>query len=381
MNLSAVIDELVKEKSLKQEILIEIIRDGVLAACQRGYPYLDFKILYNSKNGELEINTLKKIVSGVENKDTEISTWQAKKIKKEATLGDKLWIPFEGQISRINIITAKNIISEKIKKLETEAIYKEFKDKENTVVYGYIHRCEKSGAIVKLQNVYAFLPRSLSIPENKCIVGLPIRALLKEVLLEANVENQLILDRVSPDFLKRLFELEIPEVFERIVEVKKIVRSPGYKSKVIVFSNDSNIDPVGTCVGVGGSRIKPILKELGGEKIDILTFSTSTEDIVRAALKPAEINRIEILSEGKDDYAKVWLDEDQRSFAIGKQGQNISLASKLVGMRIELVQGNSGSFSKDDQNIMENIANNLFSSERLDEDENKEKVLKNTDDK
>ena len=173
-------------------------------------------------------------------------------------------------------------------------------------------------------------------------MGYPIRALLKDVYLEPRNDNQLILDRASQQFLVKLLELEIPEVFEKLVEVKKAVRIAGYKSKIIVTSNDSNIDPVGTCVGVGGSRIKPILKELGVEKIDIIPQSESTESLVGNALKPAQIDRIEI--EGK--IARVWLDESQRSLAIGKMGQNITLASQLTGYEIQLMQPDMAASSK-----------------------------------
>jgi N utilization substance protein A len=200
-----------------------------------------------------------------------------------------------------------------------------------------IHKCERGGIVVKIQDVLAFLPHSLTIPGEKYTVGYPLRALLKEVLLEPRNENQLILDRVSTLFIERLFELEVPEVFEGLVQIKKIARKPGYKTKVVVASNDENIDPVGTCVGIGGVRIKPILKELGGEKIDIIAWSDSLELLIRGALKPAEINRVELVG---DASARVWLDDDQRSLAIGKMGQNIALASQLTGVEIQLVQTN-----------------------------------------
>jgi transcription termination/antitermination protein NusA len=232
-------------------------------------------------------------------------------------------------------LRAKQIIAGKIRKVEATAIYNEFKSKEGTIVHGTIHKNERGGVVVKLGDNMAFLPKSASIPGDKNIVGYPIRALLKEVLLEPRNENQLILDRASELFLQRLFELEIPEIFEKLVEIKKIVRIPGYKSKIAVSSNDANIDPVGTCVGVGGSRIKPILKELGTEKIDIIVWSDNLESLVEDALKPAEINKVEVMN----GVAQVWLDEDQRSLAIGKMGQNIALASRLCGVNIQLVQG------------------------------------------
>ncbi len=167
-------------------------------------------------------------------------------------------------------------------------------------------------------------------------VGPPVRALLKEVVPEQRHENQLILDGAAGGFLRSLFELEIPEVYEQIVEIKKIVRVPGYKSKVAVISHDRNIDPVGTCVGVGGVRIRPILKELGSEKVDIIAWSEFSEEFVKGALKPAEIKRVEINEAG--DAVQVWLNEDQRSLAIGKGGKNILLASRLTGLAIQLVQ-------------------------------------------
>jgi N utilization substance protein A len=154
-------------------------------------------------------------------------------------------------------------------------VYEEFKEREGAIVHGTVHKCERGGAVVKIGEALAFLPKSLMIPGEKCSAGYTIRALLKEVLPEPRNDNQLILDRSSDLFLQRLFELEFPEVFEKLVEIKKIVRIPGYKSKVAVISHDKNIDPVGTCIGIGGARIKPVLKELSGEKIDVIVWSES----------------------------------------------------------------------------------------------------------
>jgi N utilization substance protein A len=251
-------------------------------------------------------------------------------------------LPFEGKIGRIEILRAKQIIASRIRAIESEAVYNEFKPKEGTLIHGVIHKIERSGISIKVQDTLAFLPKSLTIPTDKFIVGYPIRALLKEVLPEPRNENQLILDRASEMFLVKLFELEIPEVFEKLVEIKKAVRAPGYKSKVVVISNDPNIDPVGTCVGVGGVRIKPILKELEGEKIDVIAWVDSIEGMIKSSLKPAVVNRVEVVD---DHNANIWLDEDQRSLAIGKMGQNISLASRLVDMNLHIVQNN-----KEDKN-------------------------------
>jgi N utilization substance protein A len=334
VKLSAVIEELVEERGLAKETLNTIVCEGMLAAYQRKYPTLSLRAHYDKKSDDVAIEVEKRIVTSVEDEDTEISARKAVHINKSLEAGDMVWLPFDGKIGRIEILRAKQVIAGKIRKIEADAVCSKFKEKEGAIVHGVIHKCERGGVAVKLQDFMAFLPKSLMSPADKCVVGYPIRALLKEVLPEPRNENQLILDRSSEQFLVRLFELEIPEVFEKLVEIKKIVRAPGYKSKVVVISNDVNIDPVGTCVGVGGVRIKPILKELGGEKIDVLSWSDSAEVMVKNALKPAIVNNVEI----KDGKAYVWVDEDQRSLAIGKGGQNISLAARLVGMDINLVQ-------------------------------------------
>lgn len=334
VKLSLVIDQLVEERGLDRSVLSSIICEGMLAAYQKKYPHLEFKVNHDKRSDEIAIASKRSVVASTQDPEIEISTRKARFINKKFKEGDEIWLPFEGGIGRIEVLRAKQVIAAKIRDIEAAAVYDEFKDKEGSVVHGIVHKCERSGTIIKLQDVFAFLPKSLTVPGEKCSVGFTIRALLKDVLVQPRNENQLILDRTSPDFLKALFELEVPEVFEKLVEIKKIVRKPGYKSKVLVVSHDSNIDPVGTCVGVGGVRIKPILKDLGGERIDVLAWKDSLEKMVKDALKPAEIKRVELID---NRSANVWLDEDQRSLAIGKMGQNIGLASQLLGVDINLM--------------------------------------------
>lgn len=336
MKLSDVIAELTEERGLDRDTLASIIIKGILAAYQKKYPHLVFNVEYDKKTDEIQVKVQKEVVSSVEDEDLQISLRKARSIDKKSKLGDEVFLPFEGVVGRIEILRAKQVIASQIRKMEADTIYREFKDKEGSIVYGVVHKCEHGGTVIKLRDTLSFLPKSLSIPGDKCTVGFPVRALLKEVLPEPRHENQLILDRASNTFLARLFELEIPEVFERLVEIKKIVRIPGYKSKVAVISHDENIDPVGTCVGIGGARIKPILKELGGEKIDVISWSESLEELIANALKPARINVVELVD---SQTANVSVDEDQRSLAIGKMGQNIALASKLTGVDINLMLG------------------------------------------
>lgn len=335
MNLFDVIEELVIERGLDRETLNSIICEGMLAAYQRKYPDLPLKVEYNSEDGSTNVLIEKNVVASVDDPDLEISLKKARNIDKKLKAGNKIWVPFEGKIGRIEILKARQVIANQIRKIEASIVYNEFKEKQGEIVHGVIHKCERGGTIVKLDDTLALLPKSLMPAGDKCIVGYPIRALLKEVLEEPRHDYQLILDRSSEDFLRRLFELEIPEIFEKLVEIKNVVRAPGYKAKIIVASNDPNIDPVGTCVGVGGSRIKPILKELGMEKIDVIPWTESKEMLVKQALKPAQIDRVELVD---DTTANVWLNEDQRALAIGKMGQNISLASRLTGLNIQLMQ-------------------------------------------
>lgn len=338
VKLSDVIEELVEERGLDRSVVSGIVCEGMRIAYEKKYPELPIKVNYDRKTDELSIVLPKTVVATVSDEDREISLRKARAVNPMVQVGDSLDLPFDKPIGRIEIIKAKQIIGQKIRGIEALAVFQEFKPKEGTIVHGVIHKCERNGATVKVGDTLAFLPKSLMIPEDKCVVGYTIRALLKEVLPEPRNENQLILDRSSSDFLQRLFELEIPEVFERLVEVKKVARAAGYKSKVLVISHDKNIDPVGTCVGVGGARIKPILRELGTEKIDVIPFSRSTEELVKFALKPAEVNRVELID---SNTANVWLDDDQRSIAIGKMGQNITLASQLAGVSINLVKSES----------------------------------------
>lgn len=338
VKLSQVIDELVEEKGLDRTVLSTIMCEGMLAAYKKRYPDLPLDVTYNKKTDEIEVTIQKTIVNAVDDEDTQISLRKSRALKESAQVGDVISVPFELPIGRIEILKAKQVIAQKIRSIEADAIYQEFISKQGTIVHGVIHKCEHSGITIKVSDTLAFLPKSLMIPGDKCIIGYPLRALLKEVLPEPRNENQLILDRASSDFLKYLFELEVPEIFEKLVEIKKVVRVAGYKSKILVVSHDKNIDPVGTCVGVGGARIKPILRELGTEKVDIIAYSHSLEDLIKDSLKPAIVNRVELTD---DRNAQVWIDEDQRSVAIGKMGQNIALASQLTGVDLHLVKNES----------------------------------------
>ena len=335
MDLLSVINDLVEEKGLDRSVLSSIVAEGMMAAYVKKYPQVKLQIDYDKKNGDISVLALKTVVSSVKDELKEIGLKKAIIYNKDIKVGEEIWVKFESPVGRIEILTAKQMISDKIRKIEALAVYNMFKPSEGEIIYGTVYKLQSNGALIKIQENYGFLPKSLSILEEKLIINSPIRVLLKEVLIEPRNENQLILDRSSPEFIKKLLFIEIPEIFERIVEIKNIVRIAGYKSKIIVSSSDRNIDPVGTCIGIGGVRIKPILKELCNEKVDIISQSDSLETMVRDSLKPAKVDRVDI--EGPT-RAIVWLDDEQRAIAIGKLGQNIALASKLLGVDIKLAE-------------------------------------------
>ncbi|MBP6869304.1 transcription termination factor NusA [Candidatus Babeliales bacterium] len=336
-----VISELVDEKGLKKSDLNEIIKEGILAAYLKKYPEAILRIDFD-RAGTVNVEIEKIIVSEPEDELTQISIRKARFIKKGAQLDETLWMPFDGTIGRVEILKAKQVIASRIRDVEAINVYNEFIDKQGTIIHGTVHKCENSGTTIMLRDTMAFLPRSLSIPGERLVAGRPVKALLKDVFSDYRTGGQLILDRSSGDFLIKLLELEIPEIYDKLIEIKGVARKAGYKSKIIVASHDVNIDPVGTCVGVGGGRIKPILKELCNEKIDVISWVNSKEELVKNALRPAEVNKVEIV----DKEATVWLSEDQRAFAIGKMGQNISLAAELLDVNIHLMS--SGGSSKEE---------------------------------
>jgi len=333
VNLADVIESLVDERGLDKEHVIAIVCDGMLSAYAKKFPNIVFNMSFNKKTGSLEIFAEKVVVSSVSDEDKEVSLRKARLVDPSADIGSVVAVPFEGNIGRIEILLVRQVIANKIRELESQAVFNDFKDKKDTVITGVVHKKERNGMAIKVGEVLALLPQDNSIPGEILKVGHPVKVLLLDVLPTPKWDFQLILDRASVDFVKKLIEIEIPEVYEGLVEIKKMVRAPGYKTKAVIASTSKDIDPVGTCVGVGGARIKPILRELGQEKIDLIEYTDSMEDLVKDSLKPAEIDKVEVVNNRK---AVVWLAHDQRSFAIGKMGQNISLASKLVGLELQL---------------------------------------------
>lgn len=345
MNLADVIESLVEERNLDRDQVVAIVCSAVKIAHEKKYPGQEFVVSFNKKTSGMDVCTRKAVVAIVVDKDKEVSHRKAVTIDSRCSIGDVVSVPFEEPVGRIEILAARQLIASQIKELEEVAVYDEYIEREGKILTCVVHKKERSGFAVTVGDLTGFLPNSGCIPGEQLRIGYSIKAVLQEVLPVARGGYQLILDRASADFVKCLLELEIPEIFEGIVEIKKIVRTAGYKTKVALVSHSKDIDPVGTCVGVGGVRIKPILKGLGLEKVDLIAWVDDVPEMVRSSLKPAVIDDVTISPDGM--RAVVSLADDQRAFAIGKSGQNIALASALSNIQISLEPADDQSHVED----------------------------------
>lgn len=334
-SLYSILEEFIEEKGITKETIIQGITEALQFIYENKLPHNKIVVDYNKKKEEILIQKMVTIVSKVNNEDTEISLKKALLLDDKATIDQEIMVSCNVQLNRIDILKIKQIINNKIKAIEIQIISKEFEDKKNTIVNGTVHKVDNYGVIVLVQGYNAYLPKANQIPEEKYFINMTIKVLIKEISQEArNLEEIIILDRASSTFVQKLLELEIPEIFEGIVTIEKIARVAGYKTKVLVTSKDKNINPVGTCIGVSGSRIKPILKEIEPERIDFINATENKEQLVMDSLKPAKINFVEI----ENEKAIVCIDLEERSGAIGKNGKNIHLACEISGFSIELIE-------------------------------------------
>ncbi len=343
------ISRVAKEKGVDKKKILEAFVDAIRATLKKKYGYdeEDVEIEVNEETGDIEIGVYKEVVEKVTDPSKEVSLEEARKIfgeDEEIEVGDEVLIPISFEdFSRVAIQTLKQIFAQKLREAEVEAIMAEFKDRKGQLVTGYVRRIEKrkgrkgGNIIVNLGKVEAegILPESEQIPKEVYQPGDKIKVLLKEI--DTNPRTgapKLILSRADPDFLKELFRLEVPEVYEGIVEIKAVARDVGVRAKVAVKSNDPDVDPVGACVGVRGARIQNIVQELSGEKIDIVLWSEDPAQFIENALAPAEI--VQVIIDEESHSIEVVVPDDQLSLAIGSKGRNVKLASELTGWNIDI---------------------------------------------
>ncbi len=326
-----------REKNIEFDTVLETLKAGLMAAAKKKYTFTDnITFRFDRKANELEMIATKRVVDDVTDHNVEITLKEAKEIDPEAELGDELemYIDYEIEFGRNAIAAAKQILIQKVREAERDRIYDEYIDKVSTLVSGVVQQIDKGNVIVNLGRGEGIMPIKEQIPREKFRQGDRIRCLILDVQ-KATRGPQVILSRVSNEFLRRLFELEVPEIYERVIEIKAIAREPGERAKVAVYSSDDRIDPVGACVGIKGVRVQSIVRELNNERIDIVPFSGNSEIFVTRALAPAKVVNIDV--DDLEQKMTVAVEDDKLSLAIGRNGQNARLASKLTGWKVNIM--------------------------------------------
>ncbi|MCS7280643.1 MAG: transcription termination factor NusA [Desulfobacterota bacterium] len=334
--LNYVIEQVGKEKGIPKETIIKVLEEALLQTCKKKFgQHLDLEARYNEELDEIEIFQFKTVVENPKNTDTEISIEEAKKHDPECMVGDSIGIKLDtSALGRIAAQTAKQILLQKIRNVESEVAYNEYINRKGTIVSGIVQRVEKNHYVVNLGKAEAILPFRETIPGEV----FKQRDRIKGYILDVEKGQRgctILLSRTHPGFLIKLFEMEVPEIQEGIVKIKGAAREPGERAKIAVHSEDPDVDPIGACVGMKGSRVQAVVQELKGEKIDIVPWSPDPAKYVYNALAPAKVSKVYINEDEKS--MEIVVSDDQLSLAIGKKGQNVRLASKLTGWRIDIV--------------------------------------------
>ncbi len=334
-DLSRIIEQVGKDKGIDRQILVEALEQALLAAARKKYGLKqELEAKYNQDVGEVELFQFKTVVKKIKNPPTEIGLEEARELDGDAQVGDSLGTKIDiSEFGRIAAQTAKQVIIQRVKDAERENIFEDFKDRKGEVVSGTVQRFERGSIIVNLGRAEAVVPQQELIPRETYKPGDRIRAYVLDVR-KTPKGPQIILSRSNPNFLMKLFEMEVPEVAEGIVKIVSAAREPGSRAKIAVYSRDSDVDPVGACVGMKGSRVQAVVQELRGEKIDIIPWSDDPASFVCNALAPAEISKVIINQEARS--MEVVVEDDQLSLAIGRRGQNVRLAAKLTEWRIDI---------------------------------------------
>ena len=330
------IEALCQEQGIERDLVIDAMKEAVRAAAKKQFKSgEDIQVDWNSETG-IELSASKVVVDEVENPATELSIDEARELAgDEVELGDALLLPLPmEELGRIAAQTAKQILFQKVRDAVRSNVYEQYIDKIGDLVNGYVKRFERGNIIVDLGNLEAILPRSQQSRGEQWNQGERIRVVINNVSKESK-GPQVEVSRTSPELLLRLFEMEVPEIYDGTVVIKSAVREPGERAKIAVMSNERDVDPVGACVGMKGSRVQAIIRELRGEKIDIIEWSDEPSVFAANALSPAKVNQVRI-TDIENRQMEVIVNEDQLSLAIGKRGQNVRLATKLVGWNIDI---------------------------------------------
>jgi N utilization substance protein A len=334
--MSDAIRQISQDRGISEELILKTIENTLIAAYKRRFGNADNAIVrFSDDNREVSIYAQKQIVDGVYDPVSEIDIEEARELNPDAEVGDEILIEVDPRdFDRISVQSAKQTAHQSIREIQKDTLYSEFKDKVGEIIIGYYQR-ERNGTIyVDLGKIEGILPKKFQSPRETYHVNDRIKALITEVNKTAS-GFQVVLSRTHTDFVRAIFELEVPEVYDKTVEIHKIVRESGYRTKLAVYSNRDDVDPVGACVGLKGVRIQAVIRELEGEKIDILKYDPDPRRFIKNALSPAEVRDVIVLDEGKHQALAV-VNDSQLSLAIGKQGLNVRLANRLVDWNIDV---------------------------------------------
>lgn len=336
INLNHIIDQVVKDKGINRAVLVEALEAAVLSAANKKYRNTrDLEAHFNDELGEVEVFEFVTVVEEVENSYQEIDLEEAREIDPDVEINDSLGMKMDASnFSRIAAQTAKQVIIQKVREAEREGVFNEFKDRIGELVNGIVRRYERGDLIVDLGRTEALLPHREQVPRENYRQGDRVRAYISEVRM-ATKGPQVILSRTHVGLIKELFRMEVPEMAEGIVEIQAVAREPGSRAKIAVVSSDPDVDPIGACVGMRGSRVQNVVSELRGEKIDIISWTPDIARFACSALAPADVTRVYV--DNEEESLEIIVPDDQLSLAIGKKGQNVRLAAKLTGWKIDIM--------------------------------------------
>ena len=334
--ISKVIEQLGKDRGIKKEIVVGAIEQAFLVTARKKFGIQgEYEARYNENDGEIEIFQYKNVVDSVKDNIVEIDFGSAKELDEDCEVGDQLGIKIDDpKFSRVDIQTAKQIIFQKVRDAEREILFADFKHREGELITGIVRRYERGNVILDLGKADAILTRKEIIYGETFKPGDRVQAYLSEVVM-TNRGPEIRCSRTSPMFLVKLFEIEVPEIQDGTIEIKAAAREPGHRAKIAVYTVDRDIDPVGACVGMKGSRVQNIVNELQGEKIDIVRWHDEVEIFAKNALAPSEITSINV--NHSERILDVIVEEDQLSLAIGRRGQNVRLAAMLTGYKVNII--------------------------------------------
>lgn len=330
------LEELEKEKGIKKAYIIESIETALVTAYKKNFDSADnVKVVMDQQTGEAHLYAVKEIVEVVEEPKLQISIEEASQISKKLEIGDNVDIEMVPKdFGRIAAQTAKQVIVQKLREAERDIIYDEYNERKGEIVSGIIQKADGNIVVLDLGKLEGVMPTKEQIPTENYKVNDKIRGYVVDVVKGTKGAPQAIVSRAHADFVRKLFEFEIPEIYEGLIEIKSVSRDPGSRCKVAVYSSNENIDPVGSCVGQKGVRIQNIINELNGEKIDVIEWNPDPSIYIASALLPAQVMAVDIKEEEK--FAQVIVPDDQLSLAIGKSGQNARLAAKLTNWKIDI---------------------------------------------